>query len=140
MKAKHLMGGGIVDYKGKLSSLEQDTIDMDYVVGQIMMESFTSKLPGNNWYMSNIKQFSVVGDSLKREIALSHLLMRPCSAHYVLDISNYLPYLKYKSRRAVVVGKFLEPDLFWKGFLNHLNKKNESNKEREELIDACLRA
>ena len=89
--------------------------------------------------MSNFKQITGVGDSLKREIALSHLLMRPCSAHYVLDISNYLPYLKYKSRRPVVVGKFLEPDLFWKDFLNHLHK-NESKNEIEELIDACLRA
>ena len=64
VKAKHLMDGGIVDYKGKLSSLEEDTIDMDYVVRQIMTESFTSKLSSNNWYMSNYKQITGVGDRL----------------------------------------------------------------------------
>jgi hypothetical protein len=44
---------------------------------------------------------------LKTEMILTQCLMRPCSAHYFLDGPNYLPYLKYWSRRAVVEGHFV---------------------------------
>jgi len=59
----------------------------------------------------------------------------------VLDISNYRPYLKYKSRRAVVEGKFLEPGMIWKDLMNRLvDMSMRENIPNAELTDACVRA
>ena len=135
------MDGGIVAYNGHLHQLEEETLNMDTQACFIKDASFSQKLRTNNKYV--MKQFASpkLDYRLKCEIALSHLLTRACGAHYVLDQTNYLPYIKYKSRRAVVTGKFLSFDMFNKQLPLSLTRlEGEHDEVRIKLSDALIGA
>ncbi len=105
VKAQHLFAGSLLQYDGEWRLLGEATLNFEEEISAIKDEWISPTLSGQSTVFKKCTKEIIW--RLKTEIILSQCLMRPCSAHYVMYGPSYLPYLKFRSRRAVAEGHFI---------------------------------
>lgn len=112
--AQHLIRGGIISWNPSIMEMEDEANLSDYILQAITASGLLGakmlKSPQYLRFIRNDSLFSTMVRKVHYETVLATIFSQPCMAHYYFYGFAYRRYVKSRSHRALMPGRFLNKE------------------------------